>query len=127
MDHIDQCHQHHHSLIKESAPSLMDYLRSATMHPRQMAATSTYHPELEELEEDYEVEIGTYNPVQPIVHDHGVSLIPISSSQHKIDHHILQVRLIKSKNEIIFHLNILCLASASRNYGCPLGARSTIG
>lgn len=91
MDHIDQCHQHHHSLMKESAPSLMDYLRTATMHPRQMAATSTYHPELEELEEDYEVEIGTYNPVQPIVHDHGVSLIPISSSQHKIDHHILQV------------------------------------
>lgn len=50
-----------------------------------------YHPELEELEEDYEVEIGNYNPVQPIVHDHGVSLIPISSSQHKIDHHILQL------------------------------------
>lgn len=92
MDHIGLCHQHHHSLLKESTPSLMDYLRTATLQPRQMtAAAPTYHPELEELEEDYEVEIGNYNPVQPIVHDHGVSLIPISSSQHKIDHHILQL------------------------------------
>lgn len=92
MDHIGLCHQHHHSLLKESTASLMDYLRNATLQPRQMTAVApTYHPELEELEEDYEVEIGNYNPVQPIVHDHGVSLIPISSSQHKIDHHILQL------------------------------------
>ena len=92
MDHIDACHQHHHSLIKDSSPSLLDHLRTASLMPRQMAATSTYHPELEELEEDYEVEIGNYNPVQPILNDHGVCMIPISSVHHKIDHHILQVR-----------------------------------
>lgn len=91
MDHIDICHQHYHSLIKELAPSLLDYLRTASLMPRQMAASSTYHPEIEELEEDYEVEIGNYNPVQPIVHDHGVSIIPISTPNQKIDHHILQV------------------------------------
>lgn len=88
IDHIGHCHRHHQSLLNESTPSLMEYLR--TLQPRQVTAT-TYHPELEELEEDYEVEIGNYNPVQPIVHDHGVSLIPISSSHHKIDHHILQL------------------------------------
>lgn len=91
MDHIDHCHQHHHSLIKETSASLLDYLRTASLMPRQMAAAATYHPELEELEEDYEVDIGNYNPVQPIVHDHGVCIIPISSTHHKIDHHILQV------------------------------------
>lgn len=58
MDHIDSCHQHHHTLIKNGSNNLIDYLRSASLGNRQMAATSTYHPDLEELEEDYEVEIG---------------------------------------------------------------------
>lgn len=91
MDRIDQCHQHHHVLCKDGAASLMEFLRSASNTPRQLAAaTLTYQPEMEELEEDYEVEIGNYNPVQPIPHDHGVSMIPISSRHHKIDYHILQ-------------------------------------
>lgn len=58
MDHIDSCHQHHHTLIKNGSNNLIDYLRSASLGNRQLAATSTYHPDLEELEEDYEVEIG---------------------------------------------------------------------
>lgn len=90
MDHIDSCHQHHHLLIKNNSPNLIDYLRSASLGNRQMAATSTYSPEFEELE-DYDVEIGNYNPVQPLLHDHGVCTIPISSSLHRIDHHILQI------------------------------------
>lgn len=90
MDHIDSCHQHHHLLIKNNSLNLIDYLRSASLGNRQMAATSTYSPELEELE-DYDVEIGNYNPVQPLLHDHGVCTIPISSSLHKIDHHMLQI------------------------------------
>lgn len=60
MDHIDSCHQHHHTLIKNGSNNLIDYLRSASLGNRQMAATSTYHPDLEELEEDYEVEIGEF-------------------------------------------------------------------
>ncbi|KAG4077316.1 hypothetical protein HA402_009717 [Bradysia odoriphaga] len=91
MDHIDLCHQHHHCLSRESSTSLLDYLRTASLGPRQLAAASTYHPELEELEEDYEVEIGNYNPVQPLLHDHAVCMIPISSPHHKVDHHILQI------------------------------------
>lgn len=91
MDHIDSCHQHHHMLIKNGSNNLIDYLRSASLGNRQMAATSTYSPDLEELEEDYDVEIGNYNPVQPLLHDHGVCMIPISSPFHKIDHHILQI------------------------------------
>uniref|UniRef100_A0A1B0CFK7 Phosphoinositide phospholipase C n=2 Tax=Lutzomyia longipalpis TaxID=7200 RepID=A0A1B0CFK7_LUTLO len=91
MDHIDLCHQHHHALCKDSAATLQDYLRLASQSPRQMAAACTYQPEIEELEEDYEVEIGNYNPVQPLFHDHGICMIPISSRHHKIDHHILQI------------------------------------
>lgn len=91
MDHIDLCHQHHHTLSKTLSTNLLDYLRTASLGPRQLAAASTYHPELEELEEDYEVEVGNYNPVQPLLHDHAVCMIPISSPHHKIDHHILQV------------------------------------
>lgn len=90
MDHIDSCHQHHHQLIKNNSLNLIDYLRTASLGNRQMAATSTYSPELEEIE-DYDVEIGNYSPVQPLLHDHGVCAIPISSSLHKIDHHILQI------------------------------------
>lgn len=91
MDHIDLCHQHHHALSKNLPTNLLDYLRTASLGPRQLAAASTYHPELEELEEDYEIEVGIYNPVQPLLHDHGVCMIPVSSPHHKIDHHILQV------------------------------------
>lgn len=92
MDHIDLCHQHHHSLSKTLPANLLDYLRTASLGPQKLAAASTYHPELEELEEDYEVEMGNYNPVQPLLHDHAVCMIPISSPHHKIDHHILQVK-----------------------------------
>lgn len=77
--------------MKSGSNNLIDYLRSASLGNRQMAATSTYHPDSEELEEDYEVEIGTYNPVQPLLHDHGVSMIPISNPTIRIDHHLLQI------------------------------------
>lgn len=91
MDHIDSCHQHHHTLIKNGATNLIDYLRSTSLGNRQLAASSTYNPNLEELEDDYEVEIGNYNPVQPLLNDHGVSIIPISNLKTRIDHHILQI------------------------------------
>lgn len=97
MDHIDLCHQHHHTLSRNLSTNLLDYLRTASSGPRQLAAASTYHPELEELEEDYEVEVGNYSPVQPLLHDHGVCTIPISSPHHKIDHHILQVTTVQSE------------------------------
>lgn len=46
---------------------------------------------LDDIEEEYEVELGTYNPVQPIFNDHGISIIPLSSKWNHIDHHILQI------------------------------------
>lgn len=91
MDHIGACHQHHHMLSRNSPTNLLDYLRSASLGSRQLAAATTYNPDIEEHEEDYEVEIGNYNPVQSLLHDHGVCSIPISSPLHKIDHHILQI------------------------------------
>lgn len=47
---------------------------------------------LHEVDEDYELEIGNYNPVQTLFNDHGISLISLSSTDYnKIDHHLLQV------------------------------------
>lgn len=47
---------------------------------------------LHEVEEDYELEIGNYNPVQTLFNDHGISLISLASTDYnKIDHHLLQV------------------------------------
>lgn len=47
---------------------------------------------LHETDEDYELEIGNYNPVQTLFNDHGISLISLSSTDYnKIDHHLLQV------------------------------------
>ncbi|XP_055387765.1 1-phosphatidylinositol 4,5-bisphosphate phosphodiesterase epsilon-1-like [Condylostylus longicornis] len=91
MDHIDQCHQHHHALSKESSTSLLDFLRTSAFSPKLMTPIATYQTEVNEHEEDYEVEIGNYNPVQPLPNDHGVGMIPISSIHHKIDHHLLQI------------------------------------
>lgn len=116
MDHLDQCHQHYHSLCRDSSTSLLDYLRTASLGPRQMAAASTYHPELEELEEDYEVEIGNYNPVQPLLHDHAVCMIPISSQHHKFDHHILQVRVI-ARPTVLPTIKSRCSFVCAKIYG----------
>lgn len=47
---------------------------------------------LHENDEDYELEIGNYNPIQSLFNDHGISLISLSSNDYnKIDHHVLQV------------------------------------
>lgn len=48
-------------------------------------------PAQDDIEEEYEVELGTYNPVQPLFHDHGISMIPLLSQWNQIDHHILQI------------------------------------
>ena len=88
---IDQFNEHHDNLCKILPHSLLEYLRTTANSPRQMR-TPLYEPTLTESEEDYEVEIGNYNPVQPLFHDHGISIIPLSSQRgSQIDHHILQV------------------------------------
>ncbi|XP_058116355.1 1-phosphatidylinositol 4,5-bisphosphate phosphodiesterase epsilon-1-like [Anopheles ziemanni] len=86
--------EHHDQLCRELPHSLLEYLRAAANSPRQTKTPLyIYQPSnLQEQEEDYEVEIGNYNPVQPLFYDHGISIIPLSSKQtNAIDHHILQI------------------------------------
>lgn len=64
--------------------------RHASNTPRQL--NNELNQTLHEVDEDYELEIGNYNPVQTLFNDHGISLISLSStSYNKIDHHLLQV------------------------------------
>lgn len=64
--------------------------RQASNTPRQL--NNELNQTLHEDDEDYELEIGNYNPVQTLFNDHGISLISLSStSYNKIDHHLLQV------------------------------------
>jgi hypothetical protein len=64
--------------------------RQASNTPRQL--NNELNQTLHEVDEDYELEIGNYNPVQTLFNDHGISLISLSSaSYNKIDHHLLQV------------------------------------
>lgn len=83
---------HHDSLCRELPQSLLDFLRAASNSPRQVKIPLYQPSNLKELEEDYEVEIGNYNPVQPLIFDHGISIVSLSAKNpNAVDHHILQV------------------------------------
>ncbi|KAG5673905.1 hypothetical protein PVAND_003906 [Polypedilum vanderplanki] len=87
---IDLFLEHHHALCQQTSPSLYDYLRQASNTPRQL--NNELNQTLHEVDEDYELEIGNYNPVQTLFNDHGISLISLSSTDYnKIDHHLLQI------------------------------------
>ena len=45
----------------------------------------------ESEDHDYDLDLDTYRPVQPLSNDHGVSFFPISAPHSGIDHHVLQV------------------------------------
>lgn len=76
--------------------SLSHFDRQASNTPRQL--NNELNQTLHEVDEDYELEIGNYNPVQTLFNDHGISLISLSSTNYnKIDHHLLQVNLIRIK------------------------------
>ncbi|XP_070497870.1 1-phosphatidylinositol 4,5-bisphosphate phosphodiesterase epsilon-1-like isoform X2 [Chironomus tepperi] len=87
---IDLFLEHHNALCQQTSPSLYDYLRQASNTPRQL--NNELNQILHEVEEDYELEIGNYNPVQTLFNDHGISLISLASTDYnKIDHHLLQI------------------------------------
>lgn len=48
-------------------------------------------PEKMELDAEYDCDVDDYHPVQPLVHDHGVSFVCLSSPLTKIDQHVIQV------------------------------------
>lgn len=44
-----------------------------------------------ELDTEYDCDVDDYHPVQPLVYDHGVSFVCLSSPLTKIDQHVIQV------------------------------------
>lgn len=48
-------------------------------------------PEKTELDSEYDCDVDDYHPVQPLVYDHGVSFVCLSSALTKVDQHVIQV------------------------------------
>ncbi|KAF2901192.1 hypothetical protein ILUMI_04995 [Ignelater luminosus] len=91
MDHISLCHQHYHTRNRFSATtSLLDYLKSTPTTDKQRIVAAAA-PERSELDAEYEFEVDGYHPVQPLVHDHGVSFVCLSSPLTKVDQHVMQI------------------------------------
>ncbi|CAG9818280.1 unnamed protein product [Phaedon cochleariae] len=90
MDHISLCHQHYHSRNRLlPIVNLIEYLKlSAENEQRVLAFGPT---EKVELDAEYDCDVDDYHPVQPLVHDHGVSFVCLSSPLTKIDQHVIQI------------------------------------
>ncbi|KAF5272994.1 hypothetical protein FQA39_LY07643 [Lamprigera yunnana] len=90
MDHISLCHQHYHSRNSfSSTTTILDYLKTTTTDRQRIIAAVP--PDKIELDEEYEFEVDGYHPVQPLVHDHGVNFVCLSSPLTKIDQHVIQI------------------------------------
>ncbi|XP_053623157.1 1-phosphatidylinositol 4,5-bisphosphate phosphodiesterase epsilon-1-like isoform X2 [Plodia interpunctella] len=95
MDHVASFHQHHYALSRSNAPVFGDYLRTALpaceepVFAQCSQKTSGCDFENEAL---YELEGGGYCPVQPLPHDHGVTMFPLApQNEERIDRHVLQI------------------------------------
>ncbi|KAG6459930.1 hypothetical protein O3G_MSEX011688 [Manduca sexta] len=95
MDHIASFHQHHYALSRNNAPVFGDYLRAAlSACDEPVFAQPTQKPSGCDFENEalYELEGGGYCPVQPLVHDHGVTMFPIAPQNgDRMDRHVLQI------------------------------------
>ncbi|XP_063909671.1 1-phosphatidylinositol 4,5-bisphosphate phosphodiesterase epsilon-1-like isoform X2 [Zophobas morio] len=90
MDHISLCHQHYHTRNRLSPTvSLIEYLKSSTVNEQRVLAAAP--PQRTELDAEYDCDVDDYHPVQPLVHDHGVSFVCLSSPLTKIDQHVIQI------------------------------------
>ena len=63
--------------------------RSSTVNEQRVLAAAP--PQRTELDAEYDCDVDDYHPVQPLVHDHGVSFVCLSSPLTKIDQHVIQV------------------------------------
>lgn len=61
-------------------------------------------PERNESDAEYECDVDDYHPTQPLVNDHGVSFVCLSSPHTKIDQHVMQVIKLYIFQEKICHL-----------------------
>ena len=71
----------------------------------------------ESEDHDYDLDLDTYRPVQPLSNDHGVSFFPISAPHSGIDHHVLQVQKITC-HVLIDHV-YLCSREGIKMYWPP--------
>ncbi|CAG4981424.1 unnamed protein product [Colias eurytheme] len=93
MDHIASFHQHRHTLARTSTPVFGDYLRTVISACEQpVFAPPTHKGSTFENEALYELEGGGYSPVQPLPHDHAVTMFPLAPQNgDRVDRHILQI------------------------------------
>ncbi|ERL95678.1 uncharacterized protein LOC125505161 [Dendroctonus ponderosae] len=90
MDHISLCHEHYHTRNRLSPTiSLINYLKAS--HPNESRVLAATPAQSAEFETEYDVDVDDYHPVQPLVHDHGVSFVCLSSPHSKVDQHVMQV------------------------------------
>ncbi|XP_066257407.1 1-phosphatidylinositol 4,5-bisphosphate phosphodiesterase epsilon-1-like isoform X2 [Euwallacea similis] len=90
MDHISLCHQHYHTRNRLSPTvTLINYLKSCI--PNESRVLSAARSQDSEMDSEYDVDVDDYHPVQPLVHDHGVSFVCLSSAHTKIDQHVMQI------------------------------------
>ncbi|XP_063632308.1 1-phosphatidylinositol 4,5-bisphosphate phosphodiesterase epsilon-1-like [Cydia splendana] len=94
MDHIASFHQHHYALARNNTPVFGDYLRAAISSCDEPVFSQPSHQTSWSFENEalYELEGGGYCPVQPLPHDHGVTMFPLQP-QHGVcmDRHVLQI------------------------------------
>ncbi|XP_045460596.1 1-phosphatidylinositol 4,5-bisphosphate phosphodiesterase epsilon-1-like isoform X2 [Harmonia axyridis] len=90
MDHISLVHQHYHTRNR-LAPnnSLIEYLRLSTSSEQRVLFAMP--PQKEELDAEYECDMNEYRPVQPLIHDHGISFVCLNSPLTRIDQHMIQI------------------------------------
>ncbi|XP_075989558.1 1-phosphatidylinositol 4,5-bisphosphate phosphodiesterase epsilon-1-like [Anticarsia gemmatalis] len=94
MDHIASFHQHHHALARSTAPIFGDYLRTAISVCEKPVFAQPEQKTNGDFENEalYELEGTGYCPVQPLPHDHGVTMFPLApQNSERIDRHILQI------------------------------------
>lgn len=63
--------------------------RSTAINKQRVLAAAP--PEKNELDAEYECDVDDYHPIQPLIHDHGVSFVCLSSPLTKVDQHVMQV------------------------------------
>lgn len=86
LDKVALFHQHHHARGKDAATNSLH--RTLSIHTT--ALEQTYMTE-ECDENDYHLDLDTYQPVQPLANDHGVALFPVGAPHAGMNHHVLQV------------------------------------
>ncbi|XP_046742538.1 1-phosphatidylinositol 4,5-bisphosphate phosphodiesterase epsilon-1-like [Diprion similis] len=86
LDKVGLFHQHHHARGKDAATSSLH--RTLSIHTT--ALEQAYMTE-ECDENDYHLDLDTYQPVQPLANDHGVALFPVGAPHAGMNHHVLQI------------------------------------